>query len=194
VQIIPEIDMPGHAQAPLAAYPELGESTAIQRCRVGQLGACISHLFNLEPDTFEFCQNYSMRCWNCSLHATLHIGGDEAVKDEWNASETVSRRERGFWGYRDAEALQTYFAQKISGYLIGEGRRAWAGMNHAAWPGSRPRFVMSWHGASAAHAAAIRGNDAVLAPDPRFVLDHRQSSVGDRTPGRIQIISLKSVL
>jgi len=53
--------------------------------------------------------------------------------------------------------------------------------------------LMSWHGASAAHAAAIRGNDTVLAPDPLLYLDHRQSSLATEPPGRIQILSLKNV-
>ena len=50
---------------------------------------------------------------------------------------------------------------------------------------------MSWHGASAAHAAALRGNDAVLAPDPSLYFDHRQSTLATEPPGRIPILSLE---
>jgi hexosaminidase len=53
--------------------------------------------------------------------------------------------------------------------------------------------VMSWHGAAGAHAAAIRGNDAVLAPDPLLYFDHRQSPLATEPPGRIAVLSLKSV-
>ena len=192
VQIIPEIDMPGHAQAALAAYPELGAIDGHQTLPVSANWGVHSHLFNLEPGTFEFLQNVLDEVMELFPSRYVHIGGDEAVKDEWNASATVQARAR-LLGISDAEALQTYFAQKISGYLSAKGRRA-VGWDEIMQPGlAADAVVMSWHGASAAHAAAIKGNDAVLAPDPRLYLDHRQSSLATEPPGRIQIISLKSV-
>jgi hexosaminidase len=122
----------------------------------------------------------------------IHIGGDEAVKDEWNASALVQARARQLQ-ISDANALQTYFTQKISSYLSAKGRRA-VGWDEILQPGlAADAVVMSWHGASAAHAAAIRGNDAVLAPDPQLYLDHRQSSLTTEPTGRITILSLKDV-
>jgi hexosaminidase len=122
----------------------------------------------------------------------IHIGGDEAVKDEWSASAAVQAQARQL-GIGDANALQTYFTQKISGYLAAKGRRA-VGWDEILQPGlAADAVVMSWHGASAAHAAAIRGNDTVLAPDPQLYLDHRQSPLASEPPGRIVILSVKSV-
>jgi hexosaminidase len=192
VQIIPEIDMPGHAQAALAAYPELGALDGHPTLPVSPNWGVHSHLFNLEPGTFEFLQNVLDEVLQLFPSRYIHIGGDEAVKDEWSASAGVQARAR-LLGIRDADALQIYFTQRISGYLSANGRRA-VGWDEIMQPGlGADAVVMSWHGASAAHAAAIRGNDVVLAPDPLLYLDHRQSPLATEPPGRIPIISLKSV-
>jgi hexosaminidase len=192
VQIVPEIDMPGHAQAALAAYPELGAIDSHPALPVSAKWGIHSHLFNLEPGTFEFLENVLDEVLQLFPSRYIHIGGDEAVKDEWNASAAVQARARQL-GISDANALQTYFTQKISGYLATKGRRA-VGWDEILQPGlAADAVVMSWHGASAAHAAAIGGNDTVLAPDPLLYLDHRQSPLATEPPGRISIISLKSV-
>jgi hexosaminidase len=192
VQIIPEIDMPGHAQAALAAYPELGAIDGHPTLPVSPNWGVHSHLFNLEPGTFEFLQNVLDEVLQLFPSRYVHIGGDEAVKDEWNASASVQARAR-LLGISDANALQAYFTQKISGYLSAKGRRA-VGWDEILQPGLRAdAVVMSWHGASTARAAAMQGNDAVLAPDPLLYLDHRQGPLATEPPGRIPIISLKSV-
>jgi hexosaminidase len=192
VQIVPEIDMPGHAQAALAAYPELGAIDGHPSLPVSAKWGVHAHVFNLEPSTFEFLQNVLDEVMQLFPSRYIHIGGDEAVKDEWNASAGVQARARQL-GVSDANALQTYFTQKISGYVSTQGRRA-VGWDEILQPGlAADAVVMSWHGASVAHAAAIGGNDAVLAPDPQLYLDHRQSSLATEPPGRMSIISLKDV-
>jgi hexosaminidase len=192
VQIIPEIDMPGHAQAALAAYPELGSIDGHPSLPVSAKWGVHSHLFNLEPSTFEFLQNVLDEVLQLFPSRYIHIGGDEAVKDEWIASADVQARARQL-GISDVSALQTYFTQKLSGYLSAKGRRA-VGWDEIMQPGlGTDAVVMSWHGASGAYAAAIRGNDAVLAPDPQLYLDHRQSPLATEPPGRIQVLSLKDV-
>ena len=192
VQIVPEIDMPGHAQAALAAYPELGAIDSHPALPVSAKWGIHSHLFNLEPGTFEFLENVLDEVMQLFPSRFIHIGGDEAVKDEWNASAAVQARARQL-GISDANALQTYFTQKISGHLAAKGRRA-VGWDEILQPGLAPdAVVMSWHGASVARAAAIAGNDAVLAPDPQVYLDHRQSPLATEPPGRMPILSLKDV-
>ena len=192
VQIVPEIDMPGHAQAALAAYPELGAIDSHPSLPVSANWGVHSHLFSLEPGTFEFLEGVLDEVMQLFPSPYIHIGGDEAVKDEWSASAAVQAQARQL-GIGDANALQTYFTQKISGYLAAKGRRA-VGWDEILQPGlAADAVVMSWHGASAAHAAAIRGNDTVLAPDPQLYLDHRQSPLASEPPGRIVILSVKSV-
>src|ERR1700722_5722268 len=192
VQIIPEIDMPGHAQAAIAAYPELGSIDAKPNLPVSNRWGVHTHLFNLEPATFEFLENVLNEVLQLFPSHYIHIGGDEAVKDEWNASATVQARARQL-GIGDADALQSYFTEKISSYLTAKGRRT-VGWDEIMQPGlGAGAVVMSWHGASVAHAAAISGNDTVLAPDPQLYLDRRQSPLATEPPGRMWILSLKDV-
>ncbi len=192
VQVVPEIDMPGHAQAALAAYPEFGAIDGHPALPVSAKWGIHSHVFNLEPGTFEFVQNVLDEVMQLFPSRYIHIGGDEAVKDEWNASASVQARARQL-GISDANALQSYFTQKISRYLSSKGRRA-VGWDEVLQPGlAADAVVMSWHGASVAHAAAIRGIDTVLAPDPLLYLDHRQSPLATEPPGRMPIVSLKNV-
>jgi hexosaminidase len=192
VQIVPEIDMPGHAQAAIAAYPTLGAIDGSASLPVSSKWGVHSHLFNLEPATFEFLENVLSEVLQVFPSRYIHIGGDEAVKDEWNASAAVQARARRL-GIHDADALQTYFTQRIGRYLHAHGRRA-VGWDEIMQPGlANDTVVMAWHGAAAARSAAIRGNDTVLAPDPALYFDHRQSGLAAEPPGRLVIISLKDV-
>jgi hexosaminidase len=192
VQIIPEIDMPGHAQAAVAAYPEIGSIDGYPSVQVSAKWGVNPYLFNLEPGTFAFLRNVLDEVLQLFPSRYVHIGGDEAVKDQWKASATVQARAAQL-GIKDAEALQTYFTQEISSYLTAQGRRA-VGWDEIMQPGlARDAVVMSWHGTAGARAAAIRGNDAVLAPDPGLYLDHRQSRLAAEPPGRLAVLSVKDV-
>ena len=192
VQIIPEIDMPGHAQAAIAAYPALGSLDAKPTLPVSNRWGVHTHLFNLEPATFEFLENVLGEILQLFPSRFIHIGGDEAVKDEWNASAQVQARARKL-GIHDAAALQVYFTQRLSRYLAVHGRRT-VGWDEILQPGvSTGAVIMAWHGASGAHAAALKGHDTVLAPDPALYFDHRQSRLPNEPPGRLDVISLEDV-
>ena len=192
VQIIPEIDMPGHAQAAIAAYPQLGSIDAKPSLAVSNRWGVHTHLFNLEPQTFEFLQNVLAEVMQLFPSRYVHIGGDEAVKDEWKTSTLVQARAKQL-GIADAAALQTYFTRKITRYLTAHGRQA-VGWDEILQPGlPRDAVVMSWHGTAGAREAAIRGNDTVLAPDPQLYFDHRQSSLGGEPPGRVAVLSVEDV-
>jgi hexosaminidase len=192
VQIVPEIDMPGHATAAIAAYPALGSGTGNETLRVSPNWGVLNHLFNLEPRTFSFLDDVLAEVVQLFPSPVIHIGGDEAVKDEWNASAQIKARETEL-GIHDADALQAYFTQRIGAYLATQGRRI-VGWDEILQPGLRKdAVVMSWHGVSGAHLAAAAGNDSVLAPDPGLYFDHRQSTLPDEPPGRLKVLSLEDV-
>jgi hexosaminidase len=192
VQIIPEIDMPGHAQAAIAAYPELGSIDAKPSLQVSNRWGVHTHLFNLEPATFVFLENVLSEVLQLFPSRLIHIGGDEAVKNEWNASAMVQARARKL-GIPDAAALQNYFTQTIGRYLVAHGRRM-VGWDEIMQPGlPKAAVVMAWHGAAAAHAAALSGTDTVLAPAPAMYFDNRQSNLASEPPGRFSVNSLKDV-
>jgi hexosaminidase len=192
VQIVPEIDMPGHATAAIAAYPALGSGTGTQTLSVSPNWGVLNHLFNLEPATFGFLDDVLAEVVQLFPSPVIHIGGDEAVKDEWNSSPQIRARETEL-GIHDPDALQAYFTQRIGTYLATRGRRI-VGWDEILQPGLRKdAVVMSWHGVSGAHLAAAAGNDSVLAPDPALYFDHRQSTLPDEPPGRLKVLSLEDV-
>jgi hexosaminidase len=189
VQIIPEIDLPGHATAAIAAYPSLGVAPV---SGVSPNWGVLTHLFNLEPATFDFLEGVLTEVMQLFPGREIHIGGDEVVRDEWNTSAAVQARAQQL-GIRDPAELQAYFTQTIGRYLAARGRRI-IGWDEILRPGLRKdAIVMSWHGVSGAHAAAVAGNDAVLAPDPGLYFDHRQSALPTEPPGRLKILSLEDV-
>lgn len=195
VRIVPEIEMPGHATAAIAAYPALGSAGAAAGAAapaVSDRWGVHSHLFNLEPQTFEFLDNVLAEVAALFPGTAIHIGGDEAVKDEWNASSSVQARARQL-GIENSDALQAYFTQRIGRYVASQGRRI-IGWDEILRPGlSKEAIVMSWHGVSGAHTAAAAGNDTVLAPWPTLYFDNRQSTLPTEAPGRLKVVSLEDV-
>jgi hexosaminidase len=187
--------MPGHAQAAIAAYPELGVGDA----RADHTPLAVSgnwgvhtHLFNLEPATFAFLRGVLDEVMQLFPSNEIHVGGDEAVKDEWKGSPTVQARARAL-GIKDADALQAYFTQEIGRYLRAHGRRL-IGWDEIMRPGlGKDAIVMSWHGVVGAHAAAVAGHDTVLSPWPTLYFDNRQSSLPTEVPGRLSVVSLEDV-
>ncbi|HEX9404055.1 MAG TPA: family 20 glycosylhydrolase [Steroidobacteraceae bacterium] len=191
VQIVPEIEMPGHATAAVAAYPSVGAARG-GALRVSASWGVHTHLFNLEPHTFGFLEDVLAEVIELFPSPTIHIGGDEAVKDEWNASPEVQARAREL-GIRDSEALQAYFTQRIGRYVAAHGRRI-IGWDEILQPGlDKTAIVMSWHGVSGAHSAALAGNDTILAPWPMLYFDNRQSALPTEPPGRLKVVSLEDL-
>jgi hexosaminidase len=171
VQIVPEIDVPGHATAALAAYPELGEASLTRGTTALAVSASwgvLSHLFNSDPHTLGFLKNVFAEVIELFPSPVIHIGGDEAAKEP-------------------------RFTQEIGRYLAAHGRRI-VGWDEILQPSlNKEAIVMSWHGVSGAHIAAVAGNDTILAPDPALYFDHRQSTLPTEPPGRLDVISLEDV-
>jgi hexosaminidase len=195
VQIVPEIEMPGHATAAIAAYPALGAAIREAGAPAPAVSASWgthTHLFNLDAETFRFLEDVLAEVIEIFPSPAVHIGGDEVVEDEWKASPEVQARARQL-GLNGPDALQAYFTQRIGRYLAAHGRRI-IGWDEILRPGlRRDTIVMSWHGVSGAHTAAVAGNDTILAPDPALYFDHRQSTLPIEPPGRLKVVSLEDV-
>jgi hexosaminidase len=191
IMVIPEIDMPGHAQAAIAAYPALGSLDGPAPPVSARWGVH-TYLYNLEPATFTFLEDVLSEVMELFPAPYIHLGGDEAVKDQWRASAQVQARAREL-GIQDPDALQGYFTQRMGQFLAAHGRRM-VGWDEILRPElASDAVVMAWHGTTGAHAAAIAGHDAVLTPWPTFYFDNRQSALPDEPPGRTRVISLEEV-
>jgi hexosaminidase len=171
VQIVPEIELPGHATAAIAAYPEVGLIDGPPPPVSAKWGIH-SAVFNPKPETLAFLEDVLTEVMELFPSHEIHVGGDEAAK---------------------AAAYQTDFTQKIGRFLESHGRRL-VGWDEILQPGlPKDAIVMSWRGTAGAHAAAEAGNDAVLAAWPTLYFDNRQSTLKIEPPGRTKVISLEDV-
>ena len=190
VQIVPEIEMPGHATAAIVAYPELGVMDAPKT--VPADWGIYPNLFNIEEETFTFLENVLQEVMELFPSTYIHVGGDEVVKDQWKASSRIQRRMKEL-GMIDEHALQSWFIQRIERFLSAHGRRL-IGWDEILEGGLAPHAtVMSWRGVDGAVTAANAGHDAVLAAWPVLYFDNRQATSTAEPPGRGRIVTLEDV-
>jgi hexosaminidase len=172
VNVVPEIEMPGHAQAAIAAYPELGNTS--DTLQVLTVWGVSQDILNPEMSTVRFMQGVLDEVLELFPSRFIHIGGDEAVKNQWEASPKVQARIREL-GLKDEEELQSWFIRQMDDYLTRRGRRL-IGWDEILEGGLAPNAtVMSWRGVAGGIEAARAGHDVVMAPTSHTYLDYYQS-------------------
>jgi len=191
VEIVPEIEMPGHALVAIRAYPELGTGVAPPPGIESDWGV-FPWLYNVEEGTFAFLETVLGEVLELFPGTYIHVGGDEAVKDQWRVSPRVQARMREL-GVADEAALQSWFVGRIGGFLEARGRRliGWDEILQGGLPAGAT--VMSWQGMDGAIRAAQAGHDAVLAAAPTLYLDNRQGATSAEPPGRGRLVTLADV-
>jgi len=171
VTVIPEIELPGHSQAALAAYPELA-------CTPGPFE--VRTTWGVDEDvycpterTFAFLEDVLTEVLDLFPSPYIHIGGDEVPKTRWKESaeaQGVMRRE----GLKDEHELQSWFIQRIERFLLARGRRL-IGWDEILEGGLAPQAtVMSWRGTAGGIAAAQQGHDAIMSPGTHLYFDYYQ--------------------
>jgi len=186
VTIVPEIEMPGHSLAALAAYPELACTPG--PFEVGTRWGVFEDIYCPSEATFEFLENVLQEVMALFPSEYIHIGGDEAPKRRWRESEVaqaVIRRE----GLEDEHELQSYFIQRIERFLNAHGRRL-IGWDEILEGGVAPdATVMSWRGMAGGIEAARQGHDVIMTPGSHVYFDHYQGdprfeplAIGGYTP------------
>jgi hexosaminidase len=190
VTIVPEIDLPGHAQAAIAAYPEIG--VLGDRPAVSGDWGINPYLFNVDDRSLTFVKNVLDEVMAIFPSPILHIGGDEALKEQWQASPAVQAKIR-LLGIADEAHLQSWFVTQLGQHLARHGRRliGWDEILEGGLPASAS--VMSWRGEAGAIEAANLGHDVVLSPGPVLYFDNLQSGRGDEPPGRLKVQTLADV-
>jgi len=191
VTIVPEIEMPGHAQAAIAAYPELGSAPTAPTGPSSDWGVH-SHLYNVDEKTFGFLEDVLSEVMDLFPSRYIHVGGDEAVKAEWKADPRVQARMAALY-IGDEDALQGWFIARMDRFLAAHGRKL-VGWDEILLGGVAPgATVMSWRGLDGAIVAAKLGHDTVVAPQPFYYFDNRQGAGADQPPGRGRLVGLKDV-
>ena len=172
ITVVPEIEMPGHAMAAIAAYPELGVTG--QPVQVATRWGIFSDILNAEPSTVSFMQDVLTEVMEIFPSPYIHIGGDEAEKTKWRASPRIQERIREL-GLRDEDELQSWFIRQMDEFLTARGRRL-VGWDEILEGGLAPNAtVMSWRGTKGGIEAARSGHDVVMAPTTHTYLDYYQS-------------------
>ena len=189
ITIVPEIEMPGHATATIAAYPTLAAAADPVKVPGADWGV-YENLFNTEDSTFTFLQNVLDEVIELFPSTYIHVGGDEAVKVQWIADPRTQARIKAL-GLKNEAELQGWFIARIGDYLATKGRKivGWDEILEGHVPPSAT--VMSWHGIDGGIVAAKAGHDAVLSPSPEFYLDHMQSMSADEPSSRGEVIDWK---
>ncbi|MEO6039510.1 MAG: family 20 glycosylhydrolase, partial [Saprospiraceae bacterium] len=173
VTIIPEIEMPGHAQAALAAYPELGctggpYETATEWGVFGDV-FCAGN-----EQTFAFLDEVLTEVCALFPGPYVHIGGDECPKDSWKACPKCQKRMKDNH-LPDEHALQSYFIARAEKMVEKHGKKI-IGWDEILEGGLAPNAtVMSWRGTEGGIAAARQHHNVVMTPGSYLYLDHYQS-------------------
>ena len=172
VTIVPEIEMPGHSQAAIAAYPSLGNVG--DSVGVWDQWGVSAHILNPSDTTIRFMQDVLTEVMALFPGSYIHIGGDEATKVEWKASPRAQARMHAL-GLTDENQLQSWFTTQMDTFLGAHGRRL-VGWDEILEGGLAPNaVVMSWRGTAGGIAAARAGHDVVMAPGSNTYFDRYQS-------------------
>jgi hexosaminidase len=172
INVVPEIEMPGHAIAAIAAYPELGLADPPKE--VATRWGVFSDILNAEPSTIAFMQNVLTEVMAIFPSRYIHIGGDEANKDKWKVDPRIQAHIKEL-GLANEDALQSWFIRQMDTFLTSKGRRL-VGWDEILQGGlAENAVVMSWRGVKGGIEAARAGHDVVMAPTSNTYLDYYQS-------------------
>ncbi|MTE26857.1 beta-N-acetylhexosaminidase [Winogradskyella ouciana] len=176
VTVIPEIEMPGHAQAAIAAYPELGCTG--EQIEVATKWGVFEDIYCPNEKTFTFLEDVLDEVLELFPSTYIHIGGDEAPKTRWKNCEHCQALIKTE-GLKDEHELQSYFITKMEKYLNSKGRQI-IGWDEILEGGLAPNAtVMFWRGTSGAVEAAKAGHNVVMTPTSHCYFDYYQSESED---------------
>ncbi|GJF27707.1 beta-hexosaminidase [Kitasatospora sp. NE20-6] len=182
VTVMPEIEMPGHARAALAAYPHLGNRPE-QRLDVWtEWGVCPTVL-GVHDAVLDFCRTVLDEVMEIFPSPYVHLGGDECPTEEWENGPAALARTAEL-GLPAPKALHGWFLRQVGAHLLAAGRRpvVWAEDSTSTLP---PEFtVMPWRDGDHGLAAARAGHDVVMTPHRSTYLDYPQSDRADEPLGQ----------
>ena len=172
ITIIPEIEMPGHSQAAIAAYPELGCTG--KQVKVATKWGVFEDIYCSKESTFQFLEDVIDEVIELFPGKYIHIGGDEAPKTRWKECEHCQNliKEKDL---KDEHGLQSYFIGRMEKYINSKGKQI-IGWDEILEGGLAPNAtVMSWRGTKGAVEAAKQQHNVILTPGSHCYFDHYQS-------------------
>ncbi|MGW0088774.1 beta-N-acetylhexosaminidase [Streptomyces sp. NPDC003328] len=180
ITVVPEIDVPGHSQAAIAAYPELGNGDVVD---TGSLSVwddwgVSKNVLAPTDATLRFYEGVFEEVLELFPSTFVHIGGDECAMDQWRKSPAAQAR-IGELGLAGEDGLQSWFVRHFDAWLTARGRRL-IGWDEILEGGlADGAAVSSWRGYAGGVTAARSGHDVVMCPEQQVYLDHRQDAGAD---------------
>lgn len=191
VTIIPEIEMPGHALAALAAYPELS-CDPTKTYEVAKTWGVFEDVFCPTDKTFDFLQDVLTEVMDLFPSKYIHIGGDECPKEAWKKSafcQELIKKEK----LKDEHELQSYFINRIEKFVNSKGRKI-IGWDEILEGGlAANATVMSWRGTEGGIAAAQQNHDVVMTPGSHCYFDYYQADPETEPLGIGGLITLEKI-
>jgi hexosaminidase len=193
VTVVPEIDLPGHSQAAVAAYTWLGVTG--KSPSVWTDWGVSPWLLKPDEKTLQFVEDVLDEVMRLFPSRYISIGGDEADKQQWNASPELNARMQRL-RLANMDQLQGWFTSRVANYLLEHGRTpvGWDDELAAGVKLPESEVVMSWHGSDGEHVAleaTAQGHDVVLTPQESLYFDHYQSDLPDEWPGQPPMVTLQ---
>ncbi|NUR96773.1 MAG: family 20 glycosylhydrolase [Kribbellaceae bacterium] len=187
ITVVPEIDLPGHMQAAIAAYPELGNHPD-QQLTVRPYWGISEDVLNVNDATVEFVKTVLREVLDIFPSPYVHLGGDECPSVQWGESEAAQKRQAEL-GLDEPGQLQGWFTAQVAEVLAEEGRRlvGWDEMVETDCP--KDAVIMAWRSAERGVVAAKAGHQVVMAPCESVYFDYYQGdpateplAIGGDTP------------
>ena len=179
INVIPEIEMPGHSQAAVSSYPEFGCTG--EQVGVAPLWGVFKEIYCSKNETFDFLEEIIDEVVELFPGKYIHIGGDEAPKTNWkacgNCQNVINREE-----LKDEHELQSYFITRMEKYINSKGKQI-IGWDEILEGGLAPNAtVMSWRGVSGGIEAAKMNHEVIMTPNATCYLDHYQAKDTSNEP------------
>jgi hexosaminidase len=172
ITVIPEIEMPGHAMAALASYPELGCTGGPYEVQT-RWGVFDDVYCAGKEETFSFLEDVLTEVMELFPSEYIHIGGDECPKTRWKKCPLCQKRMKEE-GLKDEHELQSYFIKRIEKFVLSKGRKI-IGWDEILEGGLAPEAtVMSWRGTTGGIEAARQKHDVIMTPYTYVYLDYYQ--------------------
>ncbi len=178
INIVPEIEMPGHSEAAIAAYPELS-CDPDKSYKVAETWGVFHDVYCPSDKTFGFIEDVLTEVMELFPSKYIHIGGDEVPKDAWKNSSFCQKLIKKL-KLKNEEELQSYFIQRVEKFVNSKGRSI-IGWDEILEGGLSPNAtVMSWRGENGGIAAARQNHNVIMTPGSGgLYLDHAQGRIGE---------------
>jgi hexosaminidase len=176
INIIPEIDIPGHSRATIAAYPELSTrpDTTWNVATTWGMYNRQNNVLQPNPATFQFLETVFHEVADLFPYEYFHLGGDETSKKWWK-EDPVSQAFIKTHNLKDEKGLQTYFVEQVASYLAAKGKKVIGWHEILEGDLSTSTLIMNWGGEKEGIAATTRGHQVIMSPGKPLYFDHYQS-------------------